>query len=414
MTVIDNDTAGVTIDPTTLTVTEGGEQTYTVVLNTEPAGTVVVSIAAASDTAPPITFSPASLSFDAGTWADARTVTVTAAEDDDALGGTRTLTHTVTNYPGVTRAADVLVTVNDNDTAGVTISETAVEVTEGAAAATYMVVLSSAPAVSATVTIDPGSSTTAPITVAPAALTLTFGSGDWDTAQAVTVTATEDDDAIGGLRTLAHTVTGYGTVLAIASVAVTVIDNDTAGVTISETAVEVTEGAAAVTYMVGLSSAPAVSATVTIDPGSSTTAPITVAPAALTLTFGSGDWDTAQAVTVTATEDDDAIGGLRTLAHTVTGYGTVPAIASVAVTVIDNDTAGVTISETAVEVTEGAAAVTYMVGLSSAPAVSATVTIDPGSSTTAPITVAPGGPYPHFWFGRLGHCPSRHRDGHRG
>ena len=285
--------------------------------------------------------------------------------------------------------ASVAVTVIDNDTAGVTISETAVEVTEGAAAVTYMVGLSSAPAVSATVTIDPGSSTTAPITVAPAALTLTFGSGDWDTAQAVTVTATEDDDAIGGLRTLAHTVTGYGTVPAIASVAVTVIDNDTAGVTISETAVEVTEGAAAVTYMVGLSSAPAVSATVTIDPGSSTTAPITVAPAALTLTFGSGDWDTAQAVTVTATEDDDAIGGLRTLAHTVTGYGTVSAVASVAVTVIDNDTAGVTISETAVEVTEGAAAATYMVVLSSAPAVSATVTIDPGSSTTAPITVAP-------------------------
>ena len=287
------------------------------------------------------------------------------------------------------RLETVTVTIIDNDTAGVTISETAVEVTEGEAAATYMVVLSSAPAVSATVTIDPGSSTTAPITVAPAALTLTFGSDDWDTAQAVTVTATEDDDAIGGLRTLAHTVTGYGEVSGAASVAVTVLDNDTAGVTISETAVEVTEGEAAATYMVVLSSAPAVSATVTIDPGSSTTAPITVAPAALTLTFGSDDWDTAQAVTVTATEDDDAIGGLRTLAHTVTGYGAVPAVASVAVTVLDNDTAGVTISETAVEVTEGEAAATYMVVLSSAPAVSATVTIDPGSSTTAPITVAP-------------------------
>ena len=530
VTVIDNDTAGVTISETAVEVTEGAAAvTYMVGLSSAPAVSATVTIDPGSSTTAPITVAPAALTltFGSGDWDTAQAVTVTATEDDDAIGGLRTLAHTVTGYGTVPAVASVAVTVIDNDTAGVTISETAVEVTEGAAAATYMVVLSSAPAVSATVTIDPGSSTTAPITVAPAALTLTFGSGDWDTAQAVTVTATEDDDAIGGLRTLAHTVTGYGTLSAVASVAVTVIDNDTAGVTISETAVEVTEGAAAATYMVVLSSAPAVSATVTIDPGSSTTAPITVTPAALTLTFGSDDWDTAQAVTVTATEDDDAIGGLRTLAHTVTGYGDVSGAASVAVTVIDNDTAGVTIdpttltvteggeqtytvvlntepagtvvvsiaaasdtvppitfspaslsfdagtwadartvtvtaaedddalggtrtlthtvtnypgvtraadvlvtvndndtagvtiSETAVEVTEGAAAATYMVVLSSAPAVSATVTIDPGSSTTAPITVAPGGPYPHdaIWFGlwdRLGHCPSCHRDGHRG
>ena len=44
VTVSDDDTAGVTIAPTTLAVTEGGEQTYTVVLDTEPAGTVAVAI----------------------------------------------------------------------------------------------------------------------------------------------------------------------------------------------------------------------------------------------------------------------------------------------------------------------------------------------------------------------------------
>ena len=305
-------------------------------------------------------------------------------------------------------------TVNDNDTAGVTISETAVEVTEGEAAATYMVVLSSAPAVSATVTIDPGSSTTAPITVAPAALTLTFGSDDWDTAQAVTVTATEDDDAIGGLRTLAHTVTGYGAVPAVASVAVTVIDNDTAGVTISETAVEVTEGEAAATYMVMLSSAPAVSATVTIDPGSSTTAPITVAPAALTLTFGSDDWDTAQAVTVTATEDDDAIGGLRTLAHTVTGYG-------------DRKRGCVGCGDghrqrhgrgDHLRDRRGGHRGSRGGDLYGRALQRAGRERDghdrPWQQHDGTDHGCPGGPYPHFWFGRLGHCPSRHRDGHRG
>ena len=36
VTVNDNDTAGVSVSPTSLSVEEGGTTTYTVVLNTEP------------------------------------------------------------------------------------------------------------------------------------------------------------------------------------------------------------------------------------------------------------------------------------------------------------------------------------------------------------------------------------------
>ena len=36
----DNDTAGVSVSPTSLSVNESGTTTYTVVLNTEPSGTV--------------------------------------------------------------------------------------------------------------------------------------------------------------------------------------------------------------------------------------------------------------------------------------------------------------------------------------------------------------------------------------
>ena len=107
MTVNDNDTAGVTITPTTLTVSEGGEQTYTVKLNTEPVGTVVVAIDLRAARRPRSRSSELYLSFDSTTWSTAQTVTVTATEDDDARGGTRTLTHTVTNYPTVTSAANV-------------------------------------------------------------------------------------------------------------------------------------------------------------------------------------------------------------------------------------------------------------------------------------------------------------------
>ena len=131
VTVNDNDTAGVTIAPTTLTVAEGGEQTYTVELDTAPAGAVTVAVTMGIGATAPITVTPLSLSFDSTTWSTAQTVTVTATEDDDALGGTRTLTHTVSDYPGVPSAADVLVTVNDNDTAGVTITPATLTVTEG-------------------------------------------------------------------------------------------------------------------------------------------------------------------------------------------------------------------------------------------------------------------------------------------
>ena len=90
LTIIDDDTAGVTISPTALEVTEGGEQTYTVVLVTEPTGTVVVAIDEGSGATAPITVSDLSLSFSPTTWSAAQTVTVTATEDDDAIGGIRT------------------------------------------------------------------------------------------------------------------------------------------------------------------------------------------------------------------------------------------------------------------------------------------------------------------------------------
>ena len=241
MTVTDDDTPGVTISPTTLAVTEGEDQTYTVVLNTIPGSDVMVTIVPDSRTMPPITVDPASLilTFTSTAWATPQTVTVTAGQDADMNGGTRTLNHTVSGYTGttdtgsveVTSAAAVEVTVTDDDIPGVTISPAELTVTEGEAA-TYTVVLDTIPDSAVTVTIDPGSSTTAPIMLDPASLT--FDSTNWATPQPVTVRATEDGDALGDTRTLTHSVSGYtGLVSAVASVEVTVSDNDTPGVTIS-------------------------------------------------------------------------------------------------------------------------------------------------------------------------------------
>ena len=278
VTIIDNDTAGVTISETVLTVTEEEVvDTYTVELDSEPAGAVEITIAADEVTAPPITFSPASLTFDSTNWDMPQTVTVTATDDDDAAGGTRTLTHAVSGYGTVESAASVTVTVNDNDTPGVAISPTTLEVVEGAAGI-YTVVLNTIPGNDVMVTIEPDSSTMPPITVTPVSLILTFTPVNWASPQTVTVAASEDDDADGGTRTLEHVVSGYGTVVSAESVMVTVTENDTAGVTIFPTTLTVIEEGAAGTYTVVLDSDPGASVEVTIEADSSEAPPFEFSP----------------------------------------------------------------------------------------------------------------------------------------
>ena len=103
VTVTDNDTRGVTVTPTSLPVNEGGTNTYTVVLDTEPTATVTVTIVDPTDNAD-VTANPASLTFSTLNWNTAQTVTVSAAEDDDSTQDTATVTHTVSggDYDGVT------------------------------------------------------------------------------------------------------------------------------------------------------------------------------------------------------------------------------------------------------------------------------------------------------------------------
>ncbi len=110
-----------------MTVAEGGSASYTVKLATEPSATVTVAVTghAGSD----LTLDKASLTFTASTWETAQTVTVTAAEDDDAVDDEVTLAHTASggDYAGETE--DLPVTVDD-DTVGLVVDPTAVTVDE--------------------------------------------------------------------------------------------------------------------------------------------------------------------------------------------------------------------------------------------------------------------------------------------
>ena len=107
-------TRGVTVSATVLTVTEGSTGAYTVVLDSQPTANVTVtpSRTGSSD----VTFSPATLTFTALNWNTVQPVTVTAAQDNDAVDDSATISHAVTggDYVGVT-VESVVVTVNDDE-----------------------------------------------------------------------------------------------------------------------------------------------------------------------------------------------------------------------------------------------------------------------------------------------------------
>ena len=115
-TVTDDDTAGVTNDPTTITLGEGegATGTYTVVLNTQPTGDVTIT--PASDDAAAATVSPARMTFTTDNWKTPQTVTVTGVADDDATHESVPIRHTIEgfDYEGVP-STNVIATVTDDD-----------------------------------------------------------------------------------------------------------------------------------------------------------------------------------------------------------------------------------------------------------------------------------------------------------
>ena len=246
-TIINDDTAGITITPTTpLTTTEaGGTATFTVKLNTQP--TADVTLGLTSSNLAEGTVSAPTVTFTSANWDTAQTVTVTGVDDLIADGNqiyqiitAADTTTTDTNYKNL-KPADVAVTNTDNDVAGVagiTITPTTgLTTTEAGGTATFDVKLNTQP--TANVTLGLTSSNLAEGTVS--APTVTFTSANWDTAQTVTVTGFDDLIADGNqayqIITAADTTTtdtNYKN-LKPADVAVLNIDNETAGITITPT-----------------------------------------------------------------------------------------------------------------------------------------------------------------------------------
>ena len=383
---VDETLPGVTVTEATLDVAEGSTGTYQVKLNGQPGADVTITPASGdTDVA---TVSPPTLTFTPSDWSTFKTVTVSAVEDEDGSDETATITHTATStdsdYNGISPIGSVVVSVDDDDPPGVTVTETALDVTEGETG-TYQVKLDTKP--SADVTVTPASGDTDVVTVSPP--TLTFTPSNWSTFKTVTVSAEQDDDGSDATATITHTATSTDSDydgIPIGSVVVSVDDDDPPGVTVTETALDVTEGETG-TYQVKLDTKP--SADVTVTPASGDTDVATVSPPLLT--FTPSNWNTFKTVTVSAEQDEDLSNATATITHTATSadsdYDGISPVGSVEVSVEDDDDpAGVTVTETTLDVTEGATG-TYQVKLGTKP--SADVTITPASGDTDVATVSP-------------------------
>ena len=283
---------GLTVDPAELSVVEDGTATFEVELATEPAANVTVAVASGDTDVATVT-SGASLTFSTSNWSTAQTVTVGGTADGD-VAVTATAASTDSDYEGLT--STVAVTVTAKPAVTVTVPTDPFTITEQGAAGSYTVVLDAQPA--SAVVIDVAASSDARVSVggsaAAATASLTFTTGNWDTAQTVTVTAVHDDDTAGDEATITHTVNSSSSSdeydpVTVDSVTVNITDDDVAGVEVSPGSVTVTEGdtTTVVTYDVNLATEPA--SDVVIDVAASSDARVSVggsaAAATASLTF---------------------------------------------------------------------------------------------------------------------------------
>ncbi len=126
VTNADNDASGITVTPMSGLITSeaGGSATFTVVLGSQPSANVTIGLS--SSNIAEGTVSPASLTFTAN-WNTPQRVTIKGV-DDKIVDGNKA--YTIVTAPAVStdtrfnslNPADVSVTNNDNDIAGIVVS----------------------------------------------------------------------------------------------------------------------------------------------------------------------------------------------------------------------------------------------------------------------------------------------------
>ena len=343
VTIRDDDTAGVTVTPTTLSVAEDGSASYSVVLDTRPTDDVFVLPLSSDDGA---TYDALPLVFSPENWYTPRSITVSGADDADTSDESLGITHEASSGdPKYHRipVSSVSVTVTDDDvqqqqqvTPKTYALSGAASAAEGQDAALTLTLSEAAPAGGVEFTVTAGydgsadsgdvGSIASPVTVPEGSDTLTVVIPTGDDA------VDEDDETL--TVTIAAVTPGWDPAGAGQDAAtVTIVDDDTAGVTITPTSLSIAEDGS-VTYTVVLDSRP--TADVTITAASADGGAASVSPASVT--FTPSGWNVPLTFTVSGVADDDrddeSVGVSHLASSNDARYEGI-AVASVAVAVAD-------------------------------------------------------------------------------
>ena len=411
--LISFDLAGVDVDPPSLTVIEGSTGTIAVMLESEPTDDVTVTLSTDSTDFAVTGGNPSGvLTFSSSTWDTAQDITVTPADDVDGAheSGSIKIEVASTNdakYENL-HHDDVQVTITDNDSVGLDVSEQTLTVAEDGMGntATFDVKLTTQPT-GGSVTVAITSNQTGRVTVNDTdtgttgyQYELTFNTTNWATAQTVTITGVNNniDHKTEQVQTARLTINPYGAdydSVVDWTIVVTITDDDTRGISLSRMPLfSVNEGGPE-TYMIVLDTEPT-TGNVVINLASDDTNVVTVSPASLTFTkTGAAIWSTPHTVRVMGVEnsidhlDTDLVSQMTTISHEVTATGDYSGetLGDVTVSVDDNDMRGVTVTPpTNLTIAEGATTI-YTIALVTEP--TGNVTVNIGSSVPAAVSFDP-------------------------
>ena len=297
MLIRDDDQPGVRLGVRSLNALEGQPASYGTRLLSQPNANVTLNVSTGTVSAASV--GNTQLTFTPADWDVEQTVTLDLG-DDDVANGSRTLTvrHSLSSSDSrFNGLVDESMTVNivDDDSPGIFLLASAVSVGEDGSSDSYELRLTSRPSAPVTVAVSGDGQ------AEPDRSSLTFTAQNWDQAQTVNVTAVDDRVAEeNGDGLLQHGVSsddpGYDG-LAAGTMLVRIADNDVAGLAVGAPEQAVVVEGQRTTYAVALRSQPTGSVSVRV----ATDGRISASPS--TLTFDAGNWNQAQTVTLTATDD---------------------------------------------------------------------------------------------------------------
>ena len=354
---------------TALNVPEGNSATFTVVLTAQPLSNTDINIARTSGATNLTVTSGTTLTFTTNNWSAPQVVSVSAAEDPNAVSETAAFTLS---------SAGLADKVRDRNICGQRhswlVGHTVLLNVAEAGTNQFSVALTAQPTNNVIVTTTRASGSTN-LTVS-AGGTLTFTPGNWNTPQPVTLASAHDANAVNDFAVFTIASTGLGP----KTITATQIDDDVLDMALSTATLSAPEGGST-NYTVVLTAQPTNNLVITTSWISGSTN-LTVSGGG-TLTFTPANWNSPQPVSISAANDADAL--VDVAVFTSTSFGL--ANRSVTVSSLEKDVLTLLVSTSAVAIPEGTG-VNMTVFLSAQPTGTVTVTTTRTSgSTNLTVTV---------------------------